>query len=375
MRNRTKSGKVINTKSFSLPKEAAPEKEEDGTTELPKLMAAIKSRYGNNAMTTAREAPSHSRLEVGVFMLDFALLGGIPENQITHIFGEKSSGKTTVACKIAASAQRKYPEAKTVVLDVEGTFDTDWAEKNGVNIDKMLVVRPDTGEQAVDMAHSLLKAREVSLLIVDSVAALTPFKELDVSAEDSLVGQQARLVARMVRTCTQSLSTERKRGHFVTIVLLNQFRAKIGGMHANARTLPGGRILEFAASCQLLMRNKEIMGRDDAEVELVKFNDHSFSVEKNKTGNGLRNGEFRLLRDPTDPRGEGFVDDAETVVLYAKRLGLLTGGGSVQRLIGVAHPFKRMADVAKHLEEHPKEYRRITSAIVEAQRKRMKVRK
>src|SRR5690606_3448584 len=124
------------------------------------------------------------------------------------------------------------------IIDVEGTHDATWSEKNGVDQDKLLVVKPETGEMAVDTADALCSTKEVSLIVVDSIAALTPFKEVEDSADDQHVGLQARLVGRMVRKLTSTLISERNRGHEVTVLFINQYRMKIGVMFGDPRTMP-----------------------------------------------------------------------------------------------------------------------------------------
>ncbi len=192
--------------------------------EIDDTLKAIRSKFGSNAAVPASSVPQPERISTGSFMLDFATLGGIPHNRISMFVGERHSGKSTMADKVAGNAQRQYPDQRVVKIDVEGTHDSTWAEKNGVDTDELILAQPETGEAACDMVDALVRTREVSLVIVDSIAALTPFKEIEGSAEDAHVGLQARLVGSMIRKATSALIAERNRGHLVTILFINQFR-------------------------------------------------------------------------------------------------------------------------------------------------------
>ena len=190
--------------------------------ELSTLIAAIKKDKGESSIVRGSEKPQPGRIPTGIFTLDFATLGGLPESRISMVHGPKHGGKSTLAPRLVRGVQRNRPDDKAVLEDIEGAYDSTWAGKVGVDNDELLVTQPDTGEEAVDTAVGLVHAREVSLLIIDSVAALLPHKEQEASAEDSLMGQQSRLVTSMLRKLSAAQITERKRGHVVTILLINQ---------------------------------------------------------------------------------------------------------------------------------------------------------
>lgn len=303
---------------------------EDSGNEMAETLKAIHSRFGKNVATKASEDHQPDRISTGVFMLDLATLGGIPHNRITMIVGERHAGKTMMSDMITANAQRQYPDQQVVKIDVEGTHESVWAEKLGVDTKALHLIRPETGEAAVDIADAMVRTKEVSLIIVDSIAALTPMKEVDASAEDSHVGLQSRLVGGMIRKVSAGLIAERNRGHFVTVLFLNQFRSKVGVVYGDPRSIPGGKALEFATSLQLIIKNKEHMGKDAFGVDTVGENEHSFDIKKNKLNSGPREGEFRVRRIADEATGlsEGEVDDASTMLAYAKKFGVYTGAGS-----------------------------------------------
>ena len=300
-------------------------------SELSETLAGFSKAYGEYTVRKGRQVRSPVRISTGAFILDFALLGGIPTSRVTMTVGHRHSGKSMIAYKIAGNAQRQYPDHSVVLLDIEGTHDSVWAEKLGVDIDNLYVAECETGEMAVDIADAVIGSAETSLIVVDSLAALTPMKETEDSAEDAHVGLQARLISRMVRKVTSSLIRERKRGHFPTILFLNQFRSKIGGFarFGEPLSIPGGKALEFSTSVQFEMKNKENMGKDEYGIETMDRNEHVFKIMKNKVNQGPRTGEFVLQRidSPDSFLKAGDIDDAATMLSYAKKFGFYTGGG------------------------------------------------
>lgn len=306
-------------------------------------------------------------------MLDFSTLGGVPHNRISMFVGERHSGKSTMADKVCGNAQRQYPDQKVVKIDVEGTHDSIWAEKNGVDTDELILAQPETGEAACDMVDAMVRTREVSLVVVDSIAALTPFKEIEGSSDDVFVGLQARLVGGMIRKTTAGLIAERNRGHMVTVLFINQFRSKIGGFagYGEPRSIPGGKALEFSTSLQVIFKNREMAGKDEFDVETVGVNEHSYDIKKNKLNSGPRQGEFRLLRVPDEELGlaEAEIDDAATMLAYAKKFGFYTGGGSSWKLeFGEdEHKFRGLNDAVKALYEDRDFYWRLRNALIRTQ--------
>lgn len=301
----------------------------DEDSELAKTVAEMRKRFGDNAVLIARSIPQPGRISTGIFVLDLALLGGVPDNRITMAAGRRSAGKSTLANMVVAGAQRKYPDKCAIWIDVEGTYDPTWGAALGVDIDAMPVVPCETGEMAADVAEAMVCSAETSLVVVDSIAALTPMKEVEASSEDQFVGMQARLVGAFVRKVTSALISERRRGHFVTVLFLNQYRSKIGG-YGDPRVLPGGQALEFCTTVQIDIKNKEKDGNDSNGVQTILSNEHAFTITKNKMNAGPRAGEFVLVRDYNEATGlyPGEVDDAATVLAFAKKFGAYTGGGA-----------------------------------------------
>lgn len=299
------------------------------SSEQQAVIDAIRKKSGDRAVVNARDIRQPFRIPTGIFTFDYATLGGIPHNRFTMFDGAKHSGKTTALLRAVAGAQRSLPDQKPVLIDVEGTYDATWAEKIGVDNDNLILVQPDTGEEAIDIAVALTHARETSLVAVDSLAALLPQKEQDSSAEDSLVGLQSRLITSMLRKVNGALIKERKRDHFVSVLLINQQRSKIGGWApAGIEPLsnPGGKAVGFFTTLEARFKNKEEINRSSGELVM---NEHAFSIGKNKMNAGMRSGEFRMLRKNDEELGlnEGDIDDAETLLAFAKKYDMFTGGG------------------------------------------------
>ena len=192
-----------------------------------------------------------SVIPTGALSLDVALgIGGIPRGRVTEIFGPESSGKTTLALHVIAEAQRLGGTA--AFIDAEHALDAIYAKNLGVNTDELLISQPDTGEQALEIAETLIRSNAVDVIVVDSVAALVPRAELDGDMGDSLPGLQARLMSQALRKLTAAIS--RSGG---SVIFINQIREKIGVMFGSPETTPGGRALKFYASVRLDIRRMD----------------------------------------------------------------------------------------------------------------------
>jgi recombination protein RecA len=276
-----------------------------------------------------------------------------------------------VADKIIASAQRDDPDSTVVKIDLEATHDAVWSEKLGVDNDRLLVVNPETGESALDMADALIHTKEVSLIVVDSLAQLVPAKEIEASAEDQFIGLQARLISSFVRKAVAGLSAEKLRGHDLALLFINQFRVKIGGYAPHGMdplTEPGGKSLGFAYSLEITIKNKESKGKDAFDVETIVSNEHAFSIVKNKLNSGPREGEFVLCREPNEDLGLGIgdIDDASTLLAYAKKFGAYYGGGQKWTLSfwDEEHTFSKVSEAIVRLYAEPELYWKLRNFLI-----------
>lgn len=311
----------------------------DGRTTPPaagaQLLAMIRQidkAHGEGLVFRGRQAKQPIRLPTGIFALDLALCGGIPNRGVTMFHGRRSSGKTTSALKTIATTQRLNPDKTCILIDQEHTFEPVWAEKLGVDLDRLIVVQPETGEQAVDFIDGFMQTDDVILVVLDSVAALVPMKELDNSAEDAHVGIHAKLVTHLMRKVTGAFAKARQSDRIISFLCLNQERSGIGKWAPpgqEAINLPGGKALDHYTMVQAKFKNKENISKDEQGFETLDFNEHAFQIDKNKMNAGIRKGEFQLMRRASDemPLLEGDIDDANTMLAYGKKMGIYTGGG------------------------------------------------
>jgi recombination protein RecA len=330
-----------------------------------KLMADVDKIHGPNIIRRAMVAGNWKHIPLGVFTMDMAQFGGVPRSAISMYYGWESGGKTTMGLRALANAQRMFPDMRAAMVDAEGTMDPVWARFHGVDTDNLLYVQPETGEQALDITNGLLRANDISMVMVDSLPALIPAKQLAKSLEDDIVALQARLIGRFVATANQGIIDQRKKDHFPALLMINQWRSKIAFM-GDTRTLPGGNALKFFVFNRVEIMNKEVIGKDEYDVETVTHNEHSFKVTKSKEGTGIRTGQFRMMRG--GPLGAGFIDDAEVVQAYAKKFGLWTGAGKHQRFDGLDMTFATMKEGAEHLYADLDFYEQLKHRLISMQR-------
>ena len=221
---------------------------------LELALASIDRQFGKGAIMRLGQGGALDEISViptGALTLDLALgIGGIPRGRVTEIYGPESSGKTTLALHVIAEAQRAGGTA--AFIDAEHALDPIYAKKLGVNTDELLISQPDTGEQALEIAETLVRSNAVDVIVIDSVAALVPRAELDGDMGDSLPGLQARLMSQALRKLTAAIS--RSGG---SVIFINQIREKIGVMFGSPETTTGGRALKFYASIRLDIRRQD----------------------------------------------------------------------------------------------------------------------
>jgi recombination protein RecA len=236
--------------------------------------------------------------------LDLAIgVGGVPRGRIVEIYGPESSGKTTLALSIAAQAQKEG--GVVAFIDAEHALDPSWAERIGVNLNDLLVSQPNYGEQALDICDLLVRSNSVDVVVVDSVAALTPKVELDGEMEDNQVGVQARMMSKAMRRLTAAISQSK-----ATVVFINQIREKVGVVYGSPETQPGGRALKFAASLRLDIRRVTSITDGDKTVG----NRVRVKVVKNKVSAPFTKAEFDIMFN----EGISYTGDLLDLAVLAK---------------------------------------------------------
>ena len=277
---------------------------------LDMALAQIEKQFGRGSIMRLGEKPRFdaSVIPTGAISLDLALgVGGLPRGRITEIYGQESSGKTTLAYHVVAEAQKLGGVAAFV--DAEHSVDAAYAARLGVDIDALLVSQPDTGEEALEIVDALVRSGAVDVVVLDSVAALVPKAEIEGDMGDSHVGLQARLMSQAMRKIGGSLSKSN-----TAAIFINQIREKIGVMFGNPETTPGGRALKFWSSVRLEVRRIETLKvSGEAIGTRVKV-----KVAKNKVGPPFKNAEFDIMFNHGISRSGGVLDVATEMGLVTK---------------------------------------------------------
>lgn len=321
-------------------KSAAKEAKDGKDTTIDQLVQDLQGRFGEGAIMTLGQAKlvDVDVISTGSFSLDRALgVGGLPQGRIVEIYGPESSGKTTLALNVVAQAQAKGK--KCAFIDAEHALDPEYAKKLGVKINELLISQPDNGEEALDILESLVRSGAVGVVVVDSVAALTPQAEIAGEMGNQFMGLQARMMSKALRKVTAITAR-----YNVLVIFINQIRMKIGVMFGNPETTPGGRALKFSASVRIdIRRMAQIKQGEEIIGGRIKA-----KVVKNKVAAPFKIAEF----DVTYGNGINYEGDVLTCALkydVVKKSGATYSFGDEKIAVGVAKASERLKEDKKLL--------------------------
>jgi recombination protein RecA len=318
---------------------------------LDSVIAQIRKEFGDGAIMKMGENEIINKIDAvstGSFSLDLALgIGGLPKGRVVEIYGPESSGKTTLTLHVIANIQKAGGTAAFV--DAEHAMDPAYAQKIGVKMDELLVSQPSSGEEALTITETLVRSNAVDIVVIDSVAALTPRAELEGNMGDSHVGLQARLMSQALRKLTGVIATSG-----TLVFFTNQIREKIGVMFGSPETTPGGRALKFYSSVRLDIRR---IGAIKNSAGSVMGNRTRVKVVKNKVAPPFREAEFDILYAKGISWEGSVLDSAIQLEVVSKRGSWLSYDGEQ---LGQGHEASR-----ENLEKDPELTQRIIDAIFE----------
>lgn len=355
--------------------------------DIEEALKAFNKAHGEGVIRKPGTPLKFNVIPTGIFILDFALLGGWPQNYVSMSYGYHSTAKSTIFLNGVREYQRKHPDKYVVWIDAEGLYDEVWAKIIGVDTDRLIHSQPEYGELAVDILEDMLGRESVGLIILDSIPACAPMKVIENSAEDDTMAALARLMGKMCSKITTNINAERRKGHYVTIWLINQIRNKVGVTYGSPRHLPGGFQVNHIATTKVWLKlTKEHVTRDEFENEVADYNEQTFEIEKRKHGQSINKGGFDLTLSNSGFVPMGCIDSVPTIRSFAQKFGFIGGGGGKFYLLSEKlgkiknektgevrtkehTKFRTLSELEQFLRENQEECDTLARSIIAAQRK------
>jgi len=336
------------------------------------VMKEINKQYGGGIASYASDAKALniSRIPTGSFALDVETGGGLPENRINTIVGPYESAKTTLSLKTVKEAQKKYPDKDVVWVDAEGALDLQWVKKQGLETERMIIIRPLYTEQAFDIILNMVRVPSISLVVLDSLTALTPSREAEESMEDWQMGLSAYLNSKFLRKLSSALwtgKTLKDDNNKCTVLLLNQLRTQVGGYGGGKDILPGGRALDFYAMLRIDLKAGEWRKGTIRGVEEVVGREINFKTEKNRTFPAKKKGSFDLYTQDFGGFRAGGIDRIKEVLVYAVIWDIVQRSGAWYYYTteqGEEMKFHGNNELVKYFREYPQVVKDIENAVL-----------
>jgi recombination protein RecA len=340
---------------------------------LNKVMNTITKHYGKGVAAKGSEVKAFNKtfISTGSFSLDVEIGGGIPEERIAILAGQESSFKTTLAMKTMAEAQRKYPDRMGVWVEWESTFDPDWAVINGILLDKLIIIQPETTEQSMDMIDALIRSKGVHLIVVDSIASMLPSKELEKSMEDDLMGVAGLLNSRFFRKITQALRYNRslleENPTKTTVLLINQLRDKVGS-YGNPEIMPGGKALRFHASLIIHLKGSDFITKTIAGKERKIGQTVTFRAKKNKVSSPQTDGTFDIYFNNVNGFRPAEIDRLKEVITYGVLWNVISKNHAWYYIDGIEGGFNGGNELLEYLRTDPLTMQNIEKRVMDIAR-------
>lgn len=347
------------------------------------LLQAIGKSYGKNAIAVANEklAQDAHYIPSGIFQLDYALGGGWRVGGQHTLYGHKSSCKSTTLYRTIGEAQKLCGncwarqtdcdcddprEPVCAYIDVEGAVDREWAGRF-MDLNKVLLSVPEFAEQALMIGEALLRSEKCDIIIFDSLAFLTPAKEIENNIDKEMPGTQARIIGKGIRKFTAALNDATTRlGKRPTIFYTNQIRMKLGIMFGNPETTPGGLAPGYSAWTEVKMKGGKY--KMDEKEEMALYADFGFNIDKSKQGGAKSSYDFRMMLTETDTKRFSELYDEDFVLDHAERFGLLTGGGTSWKCLG--EQFRKKTEIEDRLLRDSTFKQTLKDALLQASKKK-----
>lgn len=337
---------------------------------LNETLKKLNKSYTNNQIQLNPQVKLKlKKLPSGVFPFDYATGGGFPVGRMTEIFGGESSNKSNLCMLTIANQQRLDKGCYCVLVDAENSFDPEWAKKLGIDIERLVLVQTESGEQVQSLVEQFLLTDEVKLIVIDSIAALMPVSELEANVDKALVGNHAKFVGRMIRSINSIQMNLREKNRFPTVIFINQIRMKIGVLYGSPEYTPGGQALKYFCSLRARLWGKDIVDNAYSK-ELPCRKQTSVILKKWKSQVLSTSCDFEMITVSYGDYESGDIDCVNQLFYHLNEFGWIGAGSGANKYIldvaGVKEGFQTQSALKEFLAKDALARTTIASACIEA---------